>query len=276
MLNLPSKITYVDIASLLDLRQGYLTTQFKTFGNLDDYIVTSEYVERNQDKFPGVPEKGYEEAFKRGDKRLLKGSMITYLITLLIANLSDNEIIDKFNGESTLSKLWVNIHPFELSKEEKRLMRDYIFIRTGKKNFVEIVDIPTSDLTPSFIKNSNFSNAYIYDFTDWFDLHQTAITENPNQDCTFNFAPLYKVLPSDKDMKTVKEAGFEDPFSLFEFNLSLFIKIQFVPIAFYASYVVAKDYIDTYNKYMMEKMDKLSEETVIPEELLNEYSNATS
>lgn len=264
-------VVFTDLASILDLRQGYMTTVADTFGNLSEYLCSDEYLERDMDSFPFGTEDGYRKMYVEGDLRLLEGSIVTYVLSVVSGKLSDSEIRDKFNGETTLPELWVNTYPFKLTREQNEQLRNLIFYRTGCNNFIEMMYLTPNEVSPAYMVENNFISAFIYDFSDWFDCHSKYLAANPNPDIPIYFAPILKVAPSKEELKAIDESGFRDIFNLTEFNLSLVARISFLPICFYASHLVAKRYVDKYNKEFGDEIQRRAEEIEVPEEYLYEH-----
>lgn len=275
MSDVKKAIVYCDIASFLDLRQGYLTTVADTFGNLSDYLFSDEYNERNLDVFPYGEVGGYEKALKSGDKRLLEGSTITYNVGIVSSRLRDNEMRDKFTGERSVAELWLNVYPFQFTEEESNHIRELVFLKTGRSNVVEIVSIPPEELTPMLIRDSNFISAFIYDFSEWFRIHGDSMTKTPNHDCPIYFAPILKEEPTQAESKVIKKAGFSDPFNLIEFNLSVVSKVSFLPMVFYSSALTAVKVVEGYNKELRKKLDEEAKKIDIPEDFFDEHFGDT-
>lgn len=269
-------IIYTDIASILDLRQGYLASVTDDYEKLREYLLSPEYHERSVDEFPFGEEGGYLKAYRSGDMSILNGASLNFNLTTITNRISDSDIRNKFNDELTVPEIWFNTHPFKLTKEQKELFREALFIKVGKNTKIEMVEIPPESLSPEMMKESGFITALIYDFGEWLDLHANNLMTNPNHDCPIHFAPIMRKCLSTIDVETIEKSGFGDLFNFVEFSLSLYCKLIFPPMAFYSSFPTAQCLLEEYNEATKKMVDKKASEIEIPEEMLNEYFSATS
>lgn len=261
-------IVYLDIESLLDLRQGFLLTQTDRVDELTEYVLGDEYNYRSMDSFPKFTENDYREAMANPTKAFLEGSLITYLLGIVQTTLSGTENSDKFNGEKTVPELWFNTYPFKLSEEELERLRDLLFVKLGRQHLIEMVYFPLSDVSPRLLSDGGFISAFIYDFTGWINIHGEALQKTTLHECPLHFAPVFKILPTEEEMKLIEKTGFGDMFSYTEFALSPLVKVNFLPMLFYSNIIVAQRHVFNYHEETKEKVSTMANTIVVPEEML--------
>lgn len=266
-------IVYVDIESILDIRQGFLFHETELVEELADYVLSDEYNYREMDVFEKFTLNNYTEAMKTPKKKFLESSLLTYLLGMMMNKLDGTERVDKFKGQTTIPELWFNVYPFELTEQEMEHIRELIFIKMGKRHFIEMVYIPPKDLTPSLFIEGNFIAAFIYDFSNWFTLHGEALQTNIIADCPLYFAPILKEKPTPEDLEGIKKTGFNDMFGYLECVVSPLARIVFLPMVFYSNVIVAQKHLELYHKRAKKEFSEMSEKIDIPEEF---YDNGTS
>lgn len=252
-------IVYLDLESLMDLRQGWLVSRTDDPEALIKYVISDEYNYREMDKFPDFTKEDYREYMKEPDKSILSDSQITYLLGIVKNTLDGGEVRDKFNGELTTPVLWFNTHPFKLTTAEKNRLRDLLFIKLGSCHQIEMMELTMDSLSPNFLSSGGFIAAFIYDFTGWANKHAEALQTTPLHDCPLHFAPVYSVEPTKEERKELFGSGFKDPFSYIECVSSPVAKIVFLPMLFYSNIVVAQRHLKVYNENIKERFSKEAE-----------------
>lgn len=263
-------IVYVDIESLIDIRQGFLTTQTDKHDELIEYVLSDEYNYRDTDDFQKFTMVNYREAMNDPDKLYLVGGQITYILGLVAAKLNSSESLNKFNGESSVPELWLNTYPFKLTNDELEYIRDLLFVKLGRQHLIELVDMAPEELSPGLIKSQGFVAAFIYNFPDWIDEHGEALKHTQLHDCPIHFAPVYRERPSKEELKQVNKTGFSDPFNYMECIMSPLIKAIFLPMVFYSNVLVASKHVEEYHGKIKKRISEESQEIEIPEEMLKD------
>lgn len=266
MSKIGSSVIYVDIASLLDLRQGFLATETGLSLELGKYLVSNEYNYRAIDDFSRFTTKNYRESMVTPPKEYMKNSLTTYIIAVLTQKLNNSEAVDKSEGVITKPVLWINIYPFTLTEKEKEVMQECVFIRTGRKFTVDLISVPIEQVTPMFLKESTIRTAIFYNFHDWSKIHIESLQGQPIPEIELLFSPIMEELPSEAEKKTVIKAGFKDVLAYLEFAMSPVCKLQFLPTVFYSNLIVAQAHTDEQLAMVKKHMETNSSSIEIPEE----------
>lgn len=171
----------VDVDCLLDTRLG---TVAKLSPELARKLVSSdEYFTREEDRFEGVGDILYKNAYLNRDKQTLTNSVMTAMVTgwlrALLSQLKDQALTQP-NHDSI--RVDVNLHPYQFSDvEREELVRVLKYRFDGPKAdpafshllSVEIIDRAPEQLEPSFCK-SNYGAMVMYDPWTWMNLHAEA------------------------------------------------------------------------------------------------------
>lgn len=231
-------IIYVDMESLFDLRQGFLTTKGLTPLELNEYILNDEYNNRETDELMGFTREDYRKEVDEGNMDIVKGSIVTYIgneIFNRIQNMTANNVVD---GAHYIPEVWLNQGNFEFTNEEIDMLKNLMFVTFGSVCNVDVLYIPLKQLSPSFIEENNIRLVYMYDCSEWLNLHGNHLTNNPIPKTEFYFAPIYSNYDLDA-IEKLKEIGFRDGFSYVEFVMSPHTKCRFYPTVFYSNNVIS-------------------------------------
>ena len=165
----PSRVL-VELDALLD-------TRLATLSRMDQQAAVAclkdpRYFGRQIDDFTevcGVGRAAFLDAYRQRDVQTLEASTMTE-IPLILAELTmklEADIVDTpFASEIVVE---VNCHPYVLDAEEKEAVALGVAGRCGQKTRVVCVDLPPSELTPSFIKD-RYSGIILYNFRDWMEV----------------------------------------------------------------------------------------------------------
>lgn len=245
-MNNTSKI-YVDIESLLDLRQAILSKLMDTEALLD-FINSDEYNFRNTDNFANVDMTKYEEVYKSMTVDILHHSTVTFIINTIRTKLMNLEKRNALYGESKSPEVVLNIYPFDMTQKQIEALQNLLFIKLDKCCFVSIINKPIKEISPYFIKNMNFTACFIYRASEWIEQHTDTLNSIKLPDTLLYFPAIYKVEDKTNEIDKIKKLGFKDVFGYVEFLLSSAVNINFLPIVFYSNIITSSILIDKYNK----------------------------
>lgn len=254
-----NKIVYIDIESLMDLRQGYiLSLPDRDPTEVANYLASDDYTRRDSDEFKFGTKEGYQDAVNRGIKTILFNSTITYLTVTVINSI--NGIINRnaIEQANNIPTVWVNVYPFKLSTEEIEIFRDALFQRLGIDTYIELVSIPKEELSPSWLSGSAISTVIMYDYAEWFRIHGQSVVTVSLPDIQFYFPKMYEVAPKTED-EIAEVAEIEQLGSLFELHRSFlekFLRITFMLPLFYCNSITALDRIKDIDLAFQEEMKK--------------------
>lgn len=239
---------YVDIHSLLEVRQGILALLMEKEA-LFDYINSDEYNFRDIDIFP-VDMEEYNRIKKEANINILQNSMVTYIVELLKTKLFNMEKRNGFMGESKPPEIILNIYPFDLSEKQCEIIKSALFVKLEIECRIDTVFMKESDLTPYFIKNSGIAACFIYDVAHWLDLHLAALDKTKMPELLIYGPSLYKQKDKEKlkDIDEVKKLGFKDLFSYLEFFVMSAVGLSFLPVSFYSNIITSKKIMDRFTE----------------------------
>lgn len=222
---------YVPLDVLLDTRLG-------TLARIDDVaaanvIESGTYQTRQNDEFAGFDKVVFDQQYKDRDVETLKLSMVTEAIQFLrqlVAVLTEQAIVRPFHEGA---KIVVNIYPYTLSQEEQVDIGRAIEAWMQGMAPVELVAIPTKDLTPAYCKDM-YSLMMVYDYEEWLNVHAEAFVHTRLSEVTMYVPALYKVhTPSAEELeRTVKEAAH--PMRALELLASPLIDLKFIDVKFFS------------------------------------------
>lgn len=228
---------YIDIHSLLDIRQGLLI-ELMGLEQAVEFVNTDEYNFRENDTFK-VDMNKYQELLNSGNIIVLRNSTISYLETVIQSKIPSLERHNIYNHTHRPPELVVNIYPFTLDSYHVKLLQNGIFVKFGSNIQVSIVSNPIEDYSPYLLKNSNFVYFFSYFPNLWLDKHSKALSNKDPLSTTFYFPAMSYTEITNEDMKGIKELGFKDIFSYTEYLLSSSIRITFLPIFMYTNTITA-------------------------------------
>lgn len=242
-----SKI-YVDIASLLDLRQAALYQACigdpVKLDGLVKYLVSDDYNFREQDRFSIVPEEDYAAASSAITPELISYSVVTHILTVLKTKLDNLEKRNKFHSEDKDPEILLNIYPAILTDEHIGILKNTLFVKLKSDSKITIINMSPQELTPYFIKSTGIITALIYNFREWADLHIANLEKTKIPDILLYFPALSYGDLTDEEEKSISKTGFKDLFAYTEYLLSSVACIQFLPPVFYSNLITASLYLE--------------------------------
>lgn len=235
---------YVDLNSLFDTRQGALSSLLKA-KELADLISSEAYNFRTIDEFSIDMEK-FKEHYTEFSLSSFKMSSITYIVNVIQHKFKAIENKNAYTNESKRPELILNTYPLVFTERDAELIKDLIFIKMKLKVYISIISQPITEISPSFIKNTNTNFVFIYEFKEWIDTHLMHLQLTPLKDTVFFFPSKYYKQPTKEELEGLKKKGYEDPFSFMELIVSEYTKFQFLPIFFYSNLITATSYTELF------------------------------
>jgi len=251
---------YIDIESLLDLRQAALYYLIGDYSVLEKFLLSDEYNLRDKDEFSIVRSGDFKELYTKKEKKLLEASSLTYILSIIRSKIDNLEKRNMYLGESKPPEIVLNIYPFKLSKEELSHIQNLLFVRLSTNIHITVTSIPTTDLTPSFFSSNNFYSVFIYNFSVWGDIHLNALVQLNVTDILYYFPSVMYNDISLEEIKEIEKLGFSDIFSYTEFLLSKASTIKFLPTVFYSNFITAMKYAEDFDKNIAEEISNFREE----------------
>lgn len=158
----------MDLDSIFDTRLGLLASM------ADESILMRNYNEgyftRDRDVFVGIEEKDWYDKYRARDKTVLKHSQITNVIGFIREFIYET-LTGNVNGPQLMKPfVHVNVWPYRLTDDEKKLILRGLLIHIGRDADVQIVDVDPAILTPAVIK-SKYSMLVMYSYELWIAAH---------------------------------------------------------------------------------------------------------
>lgn len=229
---------YVDVESLLDLRQALLIKEVGRSKALDDYLTSDDYIFRKTDNLEGYPV-NYHKEMENPSVELLKDSTITYIITVLMSKVKNNQYRNQLDGTASIAKVFLNMYPFRIDSRLRDELRSVLYVKLDELCEIEVGYIPDKELSPVFFNNSDIIYALIYDFTRWFNVHSKTVGTTRIDKTNLLFSPFYRREMTEEEEETVKKSGFPDILSYLRFSLSPYVSINFLPDVFYTNFAIS-------------------------------------
>ena len=247
-----SKI-YVDLASLLDLRQGTLYQLVQDKEKLADYIQSEEYNFRVTDTFPIVEQAQYDRLYQSASVDIIPHSIVTHILVSLKSKLHNIEMQNTYQGENKTPEILLNVYPYTLTENQSAQLQNMLFIKLASNTLVSVINIPPHELTPYFMTTSGFTAAFIYDFQTWMNHHAQTLEKSKMMNVILYFPSIFKKEPTKEDSEKIIKMGFKDVFSYTEYLFSSVVSLNFLPTVFYTNLVTANSYISKFNDSLKAK-----------------------
>lgn len=241
---------YVDIESLLDLRQAALYKLVEDKEKLATYLNTDDYNCRVYDRFSIVDQKKYDHVYSILKKEDLQYSTVTYILFHLRNKINHLENRNKYYGETKKPELVVNTFPIIMSPEEANYIRNLIFVKLKTDAIISMVYIPTRDLSPYYLKTNGVVSCFMYNISKWMNLHMDALSTQKLPDTILYFPAIGHEEIDSKEEERVRKMGFSDHFSYLEFFMANVVPINFLPVPFYSNLITASVYTEKYGDQM--------------------------
>lgn len=203
---------YISLDALLDTR---LATLFQHDNELMKLNLSKGYLKRPIDIFEGIDKEVFDVKYSKRDKHTLKDSMINKVIKMikeLVNEMLKQALTSPFH---TGPKIFLNIYPYSLLKEEETILLRGLIHSTNKLADIEIIDYSDEMLTPKFLKD-NLAILFMYDYNNWLDVQVENFKKLPCPEITLIAPELYfKKLPSKEEILDMSEQQI-DPFKATE------------------------------------------------------------
>jgi hypothetical protein len=173
------------VAGILVMIDCLLDTRLGTIAKLDTElarkVVSSEtYFTREEDRFEGVNDILFKNAYLTRDKSTLTHSVMTAMVSGWLRGMINQLKEQALTGpEHDRVRVDVNIYPYQFSDEEKDELCKVLKFRLDGENAdpafghlltVEVIDKPIEQLTPQFCKAS-YGAMVMYDPWTWMNTH---------------------------------------------------------------------------------------------------------
>lgn len=244
---------YVDIQSLLDLRQSVLFNLYDDKEQLADFLLSDEYNFRTRDVFNNIDQNKYEALLKEASTDLLSGSSVTYILNTLKSKISNLEKRNNFYNETKIPEILLNVYPFKLTDEEIEHIKNLLFYKLEANCIINVINLSTKDISPYFINNMSLVTCFIYDFTEWMSIHVDSLEGNKNTDTIIYFPSLSKVDLDEESITKFNKLGFKDIFSYTEYLFSSYANISFLPVLFYSNITTATAHLSKFDNILKDK-----------------------
>lgn len=238
---------YVDIESLLDIRQAILSKLIDPI-KLAEFVVSDEYNFRTTDIFKNIDMIKYEKIKQNITVDILPRTTVTYIVNTIGTKIQNFQKRNSYYGESKQPEVLINVHPFNLTEKQAEIIQNLMFIKLGKSCLITLINKPIEEISPFFIKSTNISACFIYDTSNWIEKHIDSLNNIKLPDSLIYFPAIYKVEDNDNEIAKITKLGFKDIFGYIEFLLSSAININFLPILFYSNIISSSIRIDKYNE----------------------------
>lgn len=243
---------YVDIDSLLDIRQAVLTHLVKQT-KLTEFLNSDEYNFREIDHFPEIDTVKYHLINNQRDFDLIGRSTITYIVNVLKTKIVNLEKRNNFYGETKKPEILLNVYPFVLSAQEQEDIQNGLFIKLESNCLINIINKPVEEISPFFMKSNAIISAFIYNFSKWGNSHSETLTKSPLKDTLLYFPSIYYDTRKKEQLSVIKKLGFKDIFSYLEYLYSGVASINFLPTVFYSNIITSSIILEKYNSQLVKE-----------------------
>lgn len=168
---------YMALDAALDTREGTIK---RLHPDIMPSLVQSKYHKRKGDFFEGVDEKAYKELYAKRDIDTLMQSTVTNIFQFLYPQVLDHmkETLASEVPNHQKPMLDLNVWPYELTIEEKAMLRSLVYGKMRGIIGVNVIDVPLKDLTPAKC-SENYLMMVMYDYHDYLNAHSDALLKHP-------------------------------------------------------------------------------------------------
>lgn len=241
-------IIYVDIESLMDLRQGHLSTLEIEPEILSQYLLSDEYNFRSSDNFKFSTREEYKGNLNKSNLAILEGSTITYILTSILRKIDNIESRNKFFSETIDPEVMLNLYPIDVTDSQAEHIRNLLFTKLNKKTRVTVAYLPPKDISPTFFKSANVISAFIYDISIWLNCHGKSLETTKLHDTLVYTPALYPIEPDEESKKKIHKLGFKDLISYTSYLVSPAMSLNFLPVVFYSAIFTAMKHVADFEK----------------------------
>lgn len=236
------KRIYVDIQSLLDVRQSVLVSMLGQEEALE-FVSTESYYNRQRDVFKGVDETVFNKGLESMDIALNRAT-VTYIEVILNSKISSLERLNVFNSDNRHLEILLNIYPFRLDEKTSNLLRDGLFSKLTTPVPITVIYEPIEALTPVYIKQYAIVEFFCYEGARWLSEHTESLGKVTLKDTRLQFPAIGRGELTARDTKELKTLGFSDIYQYTEFLFSSVTRMNFLPIGFYCNVMIGTLLLD--------------------------------
>lgn len=241
---------YVDIDSILDIRQAILTHLIPS-AKLVEFLNSDEYTFREIDRFPMANMTRYNQIDHAREPVLIRRATVTYIINVLRTKIVNLEKRNTFYKETKKPEILLNIHPFRIEEHVAEDIQNALFVKLGSNCVVTIVSKSIESLSPYYLKSNEVVSAFIYNFSKWCNAHTSSLSKTDIKDIPLYFPSIYHDNRKKDELKVIRKLGFKDVFSYMEYLYSNVADINFLPTVFYSNIVTATLTLAEYDTTLM-------------------------
>lgn len=224
---------YVDINSVLDVRQGVLS---RIAPVLHSTLIGSNYHKRKSDFFEGVDRQEFLKVYNTNEVENLMASTFSNILTFLFTQISEMtaEMVVSGADRNTMPHLDVNVYPYELNSDELASLRSVIYNELNGIVGVNIINIPISKLPPALC-GQKYVMMVMYDYDRYINAHDDALMRQP-QPKLFLIAPMvYFNTDPEKDEETIDALSKGiNSLALLEAGIAERICLRFINIEYFS------------------------------------------
>lgn len=231
-------VIFIDLDSLLDIRQAIIGSIVNDNKVLQEIVTSDQYNFRKSDTF-NIDMEIYREKYNNRSKIDIENSTISYMYNILKNRTKRAIRMGQIQVNRADVAILLNIYPYELTEKEAQQIAYLLYTKLDLNVEVTAVNIPYKDINMAYIKSNNIKELFIYDFNTWVKEQGEALYNYKAYDVVLNVPALINKEMTLQDENKIKENGFTDIFSLTEFLLSPIIRVVFVPVLFYTNIIVS-------------------------------------
>lgn len=158
---------YIELDCLLDTR---MSTLFNMGEDICLKAVDGKYNDRITDHLPGIDYNEFKKQYDAREKSVLKNAMVTPMINVIRSfslSTAENTLNSPFHYEP---KVVLNVFPYDLDDDEKKLLSQLITKHCVKLAQVEVISRSPEQVTPLYVKN-HLSIVVMYRYDEWLEIH---------------------------------------------------------------------------------------------------------
>ncbi len=251
---------YIDIDSLLDLRQAVLS-RLMSLDQLTTYLQSEDYNFRTLDKFP-IDMVQYAKINQDKSSSLLSRSSLTYIINSLRSKIDHVEKRNTFHNKHFPPEILLNVYPFKLHDDQIKIIQNLLFVKLKTSCHINVISMSPKELTPHYIHSNNIVSVFMYQFSEWLTEHTDSLNQTKLTEILFYFPALYQTEDIKNELEEIKKSGFKDIFSYVEFLYSSVLNVNFLPVVFYSNLITSSVYVEKLEKADLGDKDGHSSDTV--------------
>lgn len=240
-----SKGFYIDLDSLYDTRLATLETIDPELAFL---ALENGYHKREDNKFPMLDQKTFDEIYAGRDLEVLDRALPTKALELIQSFIRAAERENMESPRVGPIEIYINVYPYKVSKGVAQEMTKTLFETMARSADIHLINMSVEQLTPAFFKQ-NISAALMYDYGPWLDAHSKNDNFRKSQipDVSLFVPTLYFVgKPSDAQLREFERTG-PNVFKLIEIGASQIVGLEFVDNEYFNA-VIPADFIEQRKK----------------------------